>query len=203
MRSKNADLKVRIYDFVNDWKRAHEKSPSLKNIADALAISRTTAYRYLMDMNEKGELHYDGNSIGTKELNRENTMLSLAKVVGSIPCGASSLEEEHVEQYHNLPTSIFGNGELYILHAQGDSMVDVGIDEGDLVVIRRQSTARIGDIVVALDEDYQNTLKQYEGTDGNGHAVLAYRNQAVYPDKNILTKQLIIQGVAQHVIKQL
>ena len=83
-------------------------------------------------------------------------------------------------------------------------MVDAGIEDGDMVVIRKQQEARIGDIVVALDETGSNTLKKYGGTDLESHAgVLLYQNQERYPNKRILVKELTVQGVAQHIIKAL
>ena len=100
--------------------------------------------------------------------------------------------------------SLFGKGEFYILKATGDSMVDAGIEDGDLVVIRKQPEAMIGDIVVALDETGSNTLKKYGGFDPESHSViLLYQNQERYPNKRILVKELTVQGIAQHVIKAL
>ena len=80
-------------------------------------------------------------------------------------------------------------------------MEDAGIEENDMVIIRRQQNANVGDIVVALDDDNQNTLKRYAGFDENGNAVLEYMNEDVYPGKQIIVKQLTVQGVAKHVIK--
>ena len=91
MRSKSAEMKRQIYDFVNDWRRDEGRSPSLKAIADHLKVSRTTVYRYLIEMNEQGDLVYDGKVIDTKELNSSNTRLSGAMIVGSIPCGERSM----------------------------------------------------------------------------------------------------------------
>lgn len=204
MRSKSSELKKKIYNFVNDWKREYGRSPSLKNIADDMGVSRTTIYRYLVEMNDEGQgLVYTGETIETRELNSKNTYLSSAKIVGSIPCGEATPEEEYVEEYLNLPASLFGKGDFYILHARGDSMVDVGIDEGDMVVIRKQQRADIGDIVVALDDEGNNTLKLFGGFDKKGYSILEYMNQDVYPDKTIIVKELVVQGVAQHVIKRL
>ena len=64
-------------------------------------------------------------------------------------------------EYVSLPVSLFGKGEFYILKASGDSMEDAGIEDGDMVVIRKQPEAHVGDIVVALDETGSNTLKKY------------------------------------------
>lgn len=204
MRSKNIQLKEQIYCFVNEWKQEHGASPSLKIIADRTGVSRTTVYRYLLEMTEEQTgLVYTGAAIETKELNRDTMRFSPAKIVGTIPCGEAQAEEEAVEAYVNLPSAIFGTGEFYILHAVGDSMEDAGISEGDLVVIQRQSTAQAGDIVVALDDQHNSTLKRFDGFDKDNHAVLAYMNQSVYPGKTILVSELQVQGVAQHIIKSL
>lgn len=204
MRTKSMELKRQIYDYVNDWKRENGHSPTLSVLANNFKVSRTTIYRYLIEMTaENMGLFYDGKSIETRELNAENMCLSPALVVGSIPCGEAQEEEEYVEEYVNLPASLFGKGEFYILRASGDSMEDAGITEGDMVVIRRQETADVGDIVVALDEDGRNTLKRFGGFDEKHRAILEYMNEAVYPDKIITVKHLTVQGVANHVIKQL
>lgn len=204
MRYKSLELKKQIYAFVNEWRQVSGKSPSLKNIAEKMGVSRTTVYRYLLEMNDENwGLTYTGDTIETREFNSENTYLSTAKVVGSIPCGEATPEEEYVEDYINLPASLFGKGEFYILRARGDSMVDAGIYEGDMVVIRKQQTANIGNIVVALDDENCNTLKRFGGFDGKGNAILEYMNQEVYPDKIIIVKELVVQGVAEHVIKKL
>lgn len=204
MRSKSPELKRQIYDFVNGWKRENGYSPTLSVLATNFNVSRTTIYRYLVEMTEENTgLFYDGKTIETRELNAENMCLSPALVVGSIPCGEAQEEEAYVEEYVNLPASLFGKGEFYILRASGDSMEDAGITEGDLVVIRRQETAEIGDIVVALDEEGRNTLKRFGGFDDRHRAILEYMNEAVYPNKVIAVKRLTVQGVANHVIKRL
>lgn len=204
MRSKSLELKKHIYIFVNDWRQESGRPPSLKNIADEMGVSRTTIYRYLVEMNDENwGLTYTGDTIETREFNSENTYLSSAKVVGSIPCGEATPEEEYVEDYVNLPASLFGKGEFYILRARGDSMTDAGIEEGDMVVIRKQQTANIGDIVVALDDENCNTLKRFGGYDVKGNVILEYMNQKIYPYKTIIVKELVVQGVAKHVIKKL
>ena len=203
MRSKNAQLKKDIYDFINNFKRENGKSPALRDIAKKMNVSRTTIYRYLTEMNEDGELLYDGTRIDTREVNLNNTRLSSAMIVGSIPCGEAAEEEEYVEDYVNIPEILFGKGDFYILRAKGDSMEDAGIFEKDLVVIRKQETAEAGDIVVALTDENENTLKRFGGFDKEGRAILEYMNQAVYPDKVIIVPSLTVQGVAKHIIKAL
>ncbi len=204
MRSKNKALMDKICDFVNDYYKMYRKSPSVNEIAKGVGVAKTTSYRYLVEMNEKGIISYDGKTIETSHTDKCVSGYFSAPVVGSVRCGDPETEEESVEEYVSLPTSIFGTGEFYILRAVGDSMIDAGINENDLVLIKKQSTASEGDIVVALDENNENTLKTYAGVDEESqHAILRYENQKVYPEKIIKVKQLVVQGVAVNVIKKL
>ena len=204
MRSKNPELMKEIYTYVSDYYRIRRSSPSVNDIAKAVGIAKTTAYRYLVEMNERGMISYDGHTIETPQIDKCVTGYFSAPIVGSIHCGDPETEEEHVEEYVCLPESIFGSGEFYILRASGDSMVDAGIEDKDLVVIRKQETASAGDIVVALDEDNQNTLKTFAGIDDeSGCAILKYENRRKYRNKEIRVRELVVQGVAKHVIKTL
>ena len=204
MRTKNPELMKEISAFVNEYFHEKRSSPSVGTIAKAMGIARSSAYRYLVAMDEKGLISYDGHTIETPQIDKSVSGYFSAPIVGSVQCGDPETEEEHVEEYVSLPESIFGKGEFYILRASGDSMVDAGIEDKDLVVIRKQDSASVGDIVVALDENNQNTLKTFDGIDDEyGYAILKYENKKKYPDKVIRVRELIVQGVAKHVIKAL
>ena len=204
MRIKNPEVMQAICSYVDRYYREKHTTPSTSEIAEGVGISKATSYRYLVAMNENGMLSYDGKSIITRQISKCTSDYFSAPVVGSIRCGDPELEEENVEEYVSLPKSIFGEGKFYILHARGDSMVDAGIEDGDMIVIRIQETAAVGDIVVALDENNENTLKMYGGIDGDtGDIILRYANEKKYPGRRILVKQLKVQGVAKHVIKSL
>ena len=206
MRSKSQKLMNEISAYVDQYYNERHTVPSVNEIAKGVGIAKTTSYRYLVAMNDLGMLSYDGPSrtIVTKMISKFSDSTVPAPVVGAIPCGTPEEEEENIQEYVSLPVSLFGKGEFYILKASGDSMVDAGIEDGDLVVIRKQQEASAGDLVVALDESNSNTLKKYGGIDAASHAaILLYQNQEKYPDKRILVKELIVQGVARHVIKAL
>ena len=206
MRSKSQKLMNEISAYVDQYYSERHTAPSVKEIAEGVGIAKTTSYRYLVAMNDLGMLRYDGASrtIMTRMISKFSDSTVPAPVVGAIPCGTPEEEEENIQEYVSLPVSLFGKGEFYILKASGDSMVDAGIEDGDLVVIRKQQEASVGDLVVALDESNANTLKKYGGIDAASHAaILLYQNQEKYPDKRILVKELIVQGVARHVIKAL
>jgi len=123
-----------------------------------------------------------------------------AALVGAIPCGAPEVQEAMVEEYIPLPVSIFGDGDFYILRASGDSMVDAGINNQDLIIIQKTETANIGDIVVALTDEHSNTLKRLEYDEDRDRYYLHPENPS-YDD--IYVEHLQIQGVARHVIKAL
>ena len=206
MRSKSQQLMNEISAYVDQYYSERHTAPSVNEIAKGVGIAKTTSYRYLVAMNDLGMLRYDGASrtITTRMISKFSESSVPAPVVGAIPCGTPEEEEENIQEYVSLPVSLFGKGEFYILKASGDSMVDAGINDGDMVVIKKQNEARIGDIVVALNEEGTNTLKTYGGTEPHSNAArLLYQNQEKYPDKVILVKELIVQGVAKHVIRSL
>lgn len=206
MRVMSKETMTAIISFIDQYFCDKHATPSAGEIAVGVGIPRTTAYRYLVEMDSRGMIKYDGASrtIRTPLIDKFAPDSALCPLVGSIPCGSAQTEEENVREYISLPVSLFGKGQFYILEASGDSMVDAGIDNGDLVVIQKDCNAKVGDIVVALTEESENTLKVFGGVDQDtGKAILEYCNQEKYPDKVILVKQLITQGVAKHVIKAL
>ena len=205
MRSKSPELMEKISRFVGEYYREHHTAPATREIARKVGVSPACAYNYLVAMNGQGMLTYENGVItDLPKINKTQTGYFSAPLVGSIRCGDPETEEEQVEMYVSLPEAIFGKGEFYLLRATGSSMEDAGIAEGDLVLIRRQNTCRVGDIVVALDEHNENTLKRYAGIEENTHrAVLEYANEREYPGERILTAKLVVQGVARYVIRHL
>lgn len=125
--------------------------------------------------------------------------LTSVAVLGSISCGVPQLEEEYAEEFVTLPVSMFGKGEFYFLRANGNSMIEDGIDDGDLVLIRKQSEAKDGQIVVAL-VDNQNTLKRFF-VDEKNHCIRLHPENKTMED--IIVPECVIQGVAVKVIKSL
>lgn len=200
MRYKNPELMKRIKKYIENCYEKSSPAPSVQEIATAMGIAKSTAYRYLVDMADQHMISYEDGIISSEKIAKYTQPVNHAALVGSIPCGEPDEREAMVEEYIPLPVSIFGNGDFYVLRASGDSMVDAGIDSGDLVVIRQQDTAEPGDIVVALTDGRQNTLKRLEYDDGRGCYYLHPENPN-YDD--IYVDRLEIQGIARHVIKAL
>ena len=141
MRSKNPELMEKICKYAEQYILNNGHSPATSTIAKALGIAKTTAYRYLIEMSDKGMIEYDGLEIKTPVTKKINTGSTQTAIVGSVPCGSPQYEEENIEEYVSLPTAIFGTGDFFILRASGESMIEAGIDDGDLVVVRKQAYA--------------------------------------------------------------
>jgi len=204
MRSKDPQLLDAVLKFVNEYYREYHDSPTTRQVAAGCGVCEATARNYLVALNDTGKLDYIHGIQSAPESAKCRTGYKAAPLVGSVMCGDPTTEEEYVEEYVSLPESIFGKGVLYILRATGNSMTDAGIDDGDLVVVQKTEEARKGDLIVALDEFGQNTLKKYGGFDPEtDRYLLLYMNEKEYPGKVIRVKQLSVQGVAKRVIKNL
>lgn len=117
--------------------------------------------------------------------------------VGRIACGQPITAIENIEEFVDLSEALIGTGEFFILQAYGYSMIDAGIEQGDLVIVRQQNSADSGDIIVALLED-EATLKTYYPEPENNRIRLHPENSAM---QDIWVDSCNIQGVAVKVIK--
>ena len=199
MRSKNPELMNEIKEYIEAYYLQNRLSPSTTKIADAVGIARGTAYKYLVEMAKRNMIEYNGQNISTDVTRKYNIEQTQTPIIGSVPCGSPQYEEENIEEYVSLPTAIFGKGDFFILKASGQSMIEAGIDDGDLVVVRKQIEANEGDIVVAL-VDNQNTLKRYYRDEKNRKIILHPENKKM---KDIIVDECYIQGVACNIIKSI
>ena len=199
IRKKDPQTMNDIKKFVDEYYFEYHSSPSLQKIADGVGIGRTTVHRYLWEMNEKGMVCYDGKNIATKTIAKSDYALNRAPVLGSVVCGSPELAEEDFEEFVALPVALFGQGDFFVLHTHGDSMIDAGIDDGDMVVVKKQNYADYGDIVIALIGN-ETTLKTYYPEPEKKCIRLHPENSDM---KDIVVRECNIQGVAKHVIKKL
>lgn len=200
MRRKSDSRMKQIVDFVDTYYANHGETPSVRRIAEEIGFSKSSVHYYLTAMNKQGLLGYDGRSITTDKISMSAPAKSMAALVGSISCGEPLLEEENIEKYVPLPREIFGDGELYILRANGDSMIGAGIEDGDYVVVRKETECRPGDIVVALVDNSETTLKRFMYDEYSGTYYLHPEN----PDyQDIPLTECAIQGIAIYVLKDL
>lgn len=197
MRHKDKATFEKIERFVNEFSDRYGFSPTMAEIADAIGIGKTTVYRYLSQMKKDGVVDYSGfRNVKTTKTNVQSVRIP---VLGAIACGIPKYAEENIEEYVKLPVSLFGQGDYFILRAVGDSMIGASIEDGDLVLIRKQDYANEGQIVVALINN-DATLKRFY-PEPKKHRVRLHPENPEMDD--IITKDCEIQGVAVKVFKDL
>lgn len=188
-----------IKAYAENYYMEYSVSPSVREIADALGCGKSTVQRYLERLRDNGDIAYNGRrGITTDVTDKVDPSCVNVGLVGSISCGPLTFAEQNITDYFRMPASLVGTGEFFMLRADGDSMINAGIDSGDLVIIRKEQNARVGDIVVALNGE-DTTLKRL-AKDSSGRYFLHPENDR-YSD--IYVDELIIQGVAIKVIKDL
>lgn len=144
--------------------------PSVREIGQAVALkSSSTVHNYLKRLEQKGLLRRDPTKPRALELLLDiESQLSLTHpvemnsvpILGRVAAGQPLLAEENLEDTFPLPLNFTGPGEFFLLNVKGDSMIEAGILNGDLVLVRKQATAQNNDIVVALLED-DATVKRF------------------------------------------
>ena len=133
MRYKDPELMNRIKQYISEYYLENAgATPTITQIANAMDVVRSTAYNYLVAMDKEGMIEYRNGDILIKEMDKIMVDSEQVDAVGDINCGEPSLEEENLMYRTSLPTAIFGKGPFYILKAKGDSMVDAGVDDGDV-----------------------------------------------------------------------
>lgn len=199
MAVKNQELYNKIKACIDRFFDMNGYSPSVRDISVVIGTPKSTVQRYLDQMRKNGLVKTGKYGLETEHIAKTERTVVAVPVLGFIPCGPLSEEEEHIDSYIKLPRSFLGEGEFFILTAHGDSMIEAGIDDGDLVVVRQQSHAGRGDIIVAL-ADGKNTLKRYFPEPESKRIRLHPENSQM---EDFYVKELYIQGVATKVIKDL
>ncbi len=200
MRSKNPEYFRLIEDYINEYRDAKGTVPSNAEISSGTGLSSATVSRYLMKMKEDGQIRYDGHrTIQTRKMQKARDTSLMVPVLGQVACGLPKFAEENIEEYIPLPKAYVGQGDFYLLRAKGDSMAEIGIDDGDLVLVRHVSVAEPGQVVVALMGD-EATLKRFYPEPERNRIRLHPENREM---ADIYVDNCEIQGVAIKVIKDI
>jgi len=200
-----------IWDFLVDYVDRHGYPPAVREIGERVGLaSPSTVHAHLANLERAGFLKRDPTKPRALELTglrrhdartvRESAGQALP-LVGEIAAGGPLLAEENVEEYVELPERLVGPAD-FLLRVKGESMIDAGILDGDLVVVRKSDTAVNGDIVVALAGDDESadeaTVKRYFRE--SGRIRLQPENSALDP---IYAKHLQILGKVVGVFRSL
>ena len=204
MRSKNAAYYSTILNFVNKYFDDVGRSPSTREIEGGTGISRPTVQRYLREMCSRGEIEYDGHrGIITDYMRGCAEGTSPVLMGNSIPCGMLNEVCDAELESIRMPTALIGSGEFFLLRARGNSMINAGIDDGDLVLIKRCERVREGRIAAFLYDGSETTLKRFRQ---DSEAIyLVPENDEMEPIvlRGRDRERLIIQGEAIMVMKDL
>lgn len=162
---KISERQHKILDFIRREVANKGYPPSVREIGDAVGLmSSSTVHGHLRKLEEFGYIRRDPAKPRAIELLDEQSPRTRAidvPVLGRVTAGNPILAVEHIEEYFPIPQDFAQNEDLFILRIKGESMIEAGILDGDYVLVARQETAKNGDIVVALLDGEEATVKRF------------------------------------------
>ncbi|MBG9792194.1 XRE family transcriptional regulator [Paenibacillus dendritiformis] len=169
--SKISSRQQAILDFIRDEVRTKGYPPSVREIGEAVGLaSSSTVHGHLDRLEKKGFIRRDPTKPRAIELLSEQSdrhsefshAVVRVPVIGKVTAGEPITATENIEDYFPLPVHMVGDDEnIFMLSVVGDSMIEAGIHNGDYVIVRQQQTANNGDIVVAMTEENEATVKTF------------------------------------------
>lgn len=200
--------KDEVLRAIQNWIARHGLPPTVEELRRVLKVgSKRTVLRYLTWLEEEGDIQRWPGARGLKPLRalQERIETRMVPLVGEVPAGPLMYAEENREGWVQLPKDLLTpqSAEYFLLRVRGDSMNralvhGAKIEDGDLVAVRRQSTAEPGQIIVAL-VDGEATIKRL--VKGHGYYVLKPESSKTYTPI-VLTEEFQIQGIVTRVLKK-
>ena len=176
-----------VLNYIKKYVVEHGYPPAIREIGDALGLSSpATVHSHLNRLVQNGYLKKTDSKFRTLEVVGENefakTNDDVVKVplLGKITAGSPIEAIERPNEYFDLPSSLIPKKEtIFVLEVDGESMINRGIFDGDLVIVKRQNEARNGQVVVAMNDDNEVTLKTFYKE--NDHVRLQPENDTMEP----------------------
>jgi len=187
-------------DFIRQFLADHNYAPSYRDIMRGTRISSpATAYTHVQSLRDKGYLKLTDGQMRSVELTEKSNMFTRGielPLVGAIAAG-EPIEAIENKETISVPIELLPNLNCYVLQVKGESMIDDGILEGDYVIVERNFYPENGDVVVALLDNENATLKRYyrEKT----RIRLQPANKKMKP---IYTRNPVIQGIVRGVLRR-
>lgn len=163
-----------VFDFIKQFIDEHQYSPSLDEVAKGLNLSSlATVHKHLSNLSEKGVIKRHWNKGRGIEIVNDLSAPSMVKmdleacyaipIRGTVAAGMPlDVEEDPYHERLSVPSDLVRDAEeTYVLRVRGDSMIEEGIQEGDYIICERRNTAKDGQVVVALVNDYETTVKYF------------------------------------------
>jgi repressor LexA len=198
-----------ILEFIERQVRERGYPPSVREIGEAVGLtSSSTVHTHLQILQRQGFLRRDPTKPRAIEVSFEPSSgaaigvrpVAHVPLVGNVAAGVGVLAEENVEEVLPVPEDLTGPGELFMLRVRGDSMIEAGILDGDLVVVRHQAEADPGDVVVAGIPDGEATVKTYRLR--HGRVVLVPSNPS-FTEIELPPDEVTIYGKVVTVLRRL
>lgn len=171
MPGKITGKQQQILDYIKEEILSKGYPPTVREICEKVGLKSTSSvHSHLNTLEENGYIRRDATKPRAIEIIDDEFGLSRREmtnipVLGRVAAGAPLLAVENIKDYFSLPTEFLPNADTYILEVHGDSMINVGFLEGDYLIIEKTSSAKNGDIVVALIDD-SVTVKRFYKEDG-------------------------------------
>lgn len=173
-----------ILDYIKETILKKGYPPAVREICEAVHLKSTSSvHSHLETLERNGYIRRDPTKPRTIEILDDTFGLTRREMVqipmlGTVAAGQPLLAEEHIEDYFSIPADMLPNTQTFMLRVKGESMINVGIFDGDQVIVAQTNTARNGEIVVALIED-SATVKRFYKEDG--HYRLQPENDSMEP----------------------
>ena len=163
------DEQNNVLDFIKKFTATHGYPPSIREIGKALGLSSpATVHTHVKKLCNAGYLKVDNNKFRAMEIlvdneyEEKNEELIKVPLLGKVTAGSPIEAIERPNEFFSLPANLIPAKEtIFTLNVSGESMINAGIFDGDVVIVQKQSTARNGDIVVAMTDANEVTLKTY------------------------------------------
>ena len=173
-----------ILDFLKKEILMKGYPPAVREICEAVHLKSTSSvHSHLETLEKNGYIRRDPTKSRTIEIIDDNFNLSRREVVnipllGQVAAGQPLLAVENITEYFPIPSEYMPGGEVFMLKVKGDSMINMGIYEGDQIIVRKQNTASNGEVIVALVDDSATVKRFYKE---NGHIRLQPENDFMDP----------------------
>ncbi|MCX8721723.1 MULTISPECIES: transcriptional repressor LexA [unclassified Lactobacillus] len=168
MTNKQSSKQLQILRYIYDTVEKRGFPPTVREICQGVQLSSTsTVHGHLSRLERKGLILKDATKPRALEITEKGKKAIGVKpteipVVGVVTAGQPILAVEDIEDYFPLPPDLENDaGDLFMLHVHGESMINAGILNGDNVIVRKQSSATNGEIVVAMTDENEATVKRF------------------------------------------
>ena len=195
---RNTKEKIeQVYNFTVEYINDNGFPPSVREICAKLNIKSTaTAYSYLERLKEQGLLCKSPQKKRAMTLSITQPKFKSVPLIGTIRAGAPIFAVENLEGYYPLPEEFNTGGEEFALKVAGDSMIDAGIFENDVIIVKKHNHALNGEIVVAFVEDGATVKRFYN----KNNKIILHPENPNYDD--MLFDNVLILGVVKGLIRK-